>query len=48
LNCHVVHNWDAGAADKGSHQKKDAPDAASDAAPDAAPDAETSSKQKDA
>jgi len=40
LNCHVVHNWDAGTADKGSSQKKDAPDAA--------PDANTSSKQKDA
>ena len=40
LNCHVVHNWDAGTADGGSSQKKDAPDAA--------PDAKTSSKQKDA
>jgi hypothetical protein len=35
-----VHNWDAGTADKGSSQKKNASDAA--------PDAETSSKQKDA
>jgi len=30
LNCHVVHNWDAGTADSVGVQEKDAPDDAPD------------------